>query len=301
MRTDESVVGALGRTGPIRAALLAGILAIGFLPLLAGGSAFAKQISPKAAVVTQTVVVQPSQFEVVTDTCSASYPHPVGPDFGYVKGASTPGSLALTASYPSGQRRWLIAVENLTNQAQTVIFGIVCVRSDATFAYPRTRNTVAGPRGFSTGFSDCPQSAPHPLDDYFGVQFDGNAGFLLLAGAYPFSSTKAAGFATGVKNFASKALLFFAGSVCTSLPTATSYVRSAVAAGKSNGATIRCPPQTPVAVSGTFYPLPPGSMKDDGKIAMDFSFPAARNVWAMGVTSLTDHAVKYVLGTVCLG
>jgi hypothetical protein len=301
-RIDEFVVGASGGTRRIRAAVLAWLLAIACLLLLGGGSAFANKTSPKAGVVAQTVVVQPRQFEVVTDTCSPSYPHPVGPDFGYVKGASTPGSVALTASYPRGKRGWLIAVENMSDQTQTVVFGIVCVRADARFAYPRTRNTVAGPGGYSVGLSNCPRSAPHPIDDYFGTQSAADTGLLLLAAAYPFSSGEAGGFVTGVRNTASNALLFFAGSVCTSLPIATSYIRETVGAGKTDGATIRCLRQTPVAVSGTFYPLPPRRINpDDGKILMAFSFLAARNTWAAGVTSLTAHVVKFAVGTVCLG
>jgi hypothetical protein len=276
--------------------------AIGFLLLFAARSALAKPTAPKAGAITQQVVVQPGQFEVVTDTCSASYPHPVGPDFGYVKGASTPGSVALTASYPRGQRGWLLAAENMTPQPQTVIFGIVCVRADARFAYPRERNTGAGPSGYSAGFSDCPRSAPHAIDNYFGMQSVADTGLLLLAGAYPFSSGKASGFLTGVRNQANRSLLFFAGAVCTSLRSATIYFRDEVAAGKNKGASVRCPGQTPVPVGGTFYPLPPRAVNpDDGKIAMDYSFLAARNVWAMGVTSLTDHTVKYAIGAVCVG
>lgn len=299
--TQEFAVGAGGWTGLVPAGAVAWMLAIGF-SLLVGGSAVAKQTPTKAAVVSQRVAVQTGQFETVTDTCSSSYPHPVGPFFGYVKGASTPGSVALTASYPRERRGWLIAIENLTNKAQTVDFGIVCVRSDARFAYPRERNTVAGGSGYSTGLSDCPRSAPHPIDNYFGVQTAADAGSLLLTAAYPFSTSKAAGFLTGVRSSASGSLLFFAGSVCTSLRTATRYGREKVAAGKSNGATIRCPAATSIPVSGWFYPLPPRpTSPNDGKIAMDFTFPAARNKWAVGVTSLTDHAVKYVLGTECLG
>jgi hypothetical protein len=286
----------------VERAALTCVAAIAFLLLLAAGSAIAKQVRTKAAITAHQVVIQPSNFESVTDTCPASYPHPVGPQFSYVNGASTPGSVALTASYPRGGRGWLIAVENMTNQPQAVSLGIVCVRANAAFAYPRTANTVAGPSGYSAGQSDCPRSAPHPIDNFFGMQSAANTGLLLLAGAYPFSSGNAAGTLTGVRNSASDALLFFAGTVCTSLRTATSFVRGSVAAGQSNGATIRCPRQTPVAIGGMFYPLPPESTNpDNGRIEMVVTFPAANNAWAIAVASLSDHTVQYAVGAVCLG
>jgi hypothetical protein len=299
---DKSAVGALGGGRLVRAAVLTWFLAIAFVLLMAGGSALAKRASLQRFVVLGRGVVQPSALAFVTDQCPASHPHPVGPYFAYTRSASVVGSLALTASHPQGERGWFTEVENLTNQTQGLIMGVVCLGADARFAYPRTSNDV-GPSGFTDGFADCPRSAPHAIDNYFGVQSAGSAGSILLAETSPFPFGKVDSDGTGVRNLTTQTVGFFAGTVCTSLRSATRYFRDAVAAGKNSGVMASCPRQTPVAVSGTFFPvLPKPHMKSNaGKIAMDFTFPYARNEWSMGVTSLTDHAVKYLVGAVCVG
>ena len=233
---------------------------------------------------------------MATRQCPASHPHPVGPIFDYVTRAGL-GSLALTSSYPQGPRGWFTQVANRSNQPQGVIIGTVCLSANARFAYPRVDNTVSDPPGYSNVGNFCPRSAPHAIDNYFGLQSAANAGSLLLADAFPFTG-RADGFETGMTNVASTPVFSFEGSVCTNLTSATNIFSYKVAAGTGTGFTAPCPRSTPVAVSGTFRT---SKQPDDGNIAMDFTWPFARSGWAVGVTNLAHHTVKYVAGAVCVG
>jgi hypothetical protein len=287
----------LGRTAPLSFATMA------FVALVASGPAFATRGSLQRLEVLVTEMVRSHQLGEATGHCPTSHPYPVGPDFSYVRGGGVPGSAALMASYPLPRRRWFTEIANLTNKPQRLNIGVVCLRANATFAYPLERGWVVPPNGYGGGSSQCPRSAPHAIDNYFGIQGSVHAGSLLLADTYPFTSGKVEGFETGVENRTTRVARIFAGSVCTSLPSQTSYVRDKVGPEKHSDVAVRCPPQTPLALSGTFYALPPAPSRNpnDGKIALGGTTPYKRTAWAIGVTSLTHHAVRDVVGAVCIG
>jgi hypothetical protein len=256
------------------------------------------------AVVAEQATVQPNGVEEITEHCPPSYPHPVGPDFAYLKQRSVAGSVALAASYPQGPHAWFTAVRNLTPQMQGVVMGAVCLRANGRFAYPR--GTLSYPRpnrdvkgdGYNTGYADCPRAAPHAIDDYFGTQLFSDTGALLLSDTNPFPFHGRTTESTGLRNLINGDVRFFDGAVCTSLHAASFYGSNVVAGGGNSGITGRCPRKTPVPVSGTFYPR---KSADGGKIAMVATQPLSQRAWSMGVTGLTTGRVKYLAGVICVG
>jgi hypothetical protein len=205
--------------------------------------------------------------------------------------------VALVASHPQGPRGWLTAVENGAPQTENVYMGVLCLRAQARFAYPH-RQALAKPSGFSDAFADCPRSAPHAIDDYFGPPSPGELGSLVLSETDPFPFQGADSEATGVRNLTSHTVSFTAGAVCTTLHTVTRYFRGRVAPGGRDAAGARCPRTTPVAVSGTFFTR---RHADAGKIAMSLTQPLSTSSWEMGVFALSSTTVRYLGGTICVG
>jgi hypothetical protein len=264
-------------------------------PALAKGRGGSRGTSVRVTYVEHQGVVQANAPATFTAQCPRSYAHPVGAEFNTLNGG-VPGSLALAASYPQGQRGWLAAVENLSAQPQGYYAGIVCLGAKAKFAYPRTTFVVPS-NGDGGGFVDCPRAAPHAINGYFGVQATADLGKALLDFTGP-GHFKHEVDGAGVKNLSGVPVGLFAGPVCTSLRTAESAFEGVVAPGKDDGFKGSCPSRSPIAVSGAFVAK---SEADYGTILMDDSFSIARAKWDVGVRSLTNHPVHYFASTLCVG
>lgn len=282
---------------------LPGLLAIAWL-VVTDAQAAVRRASVQTYSLLVSDVLPAGQIAVASDRCPASHPHPVGPQF-YDNGApSAAGSVALTASYPVGRNGWKTEVANRSNEPQKVDLGILCVRADASFAYPRTRNNVAGNGGVSVSSSICPSSAPHPIGEYFGAGSSANLGELLLSDAYVFSGHKGQAFVTGVRSLSPAAVSFFVGAVCTSLRSVNPEFRHTVPAGQSLDIAVYCPRRTPIPVSATFYAYVPkhdGSGSVTDQVTMDLTYSYASDAWAIGANNVTDHTVRDVLGAICVG
>ena len=235
--------------GRLRGRAITWLGTVAFVAVVAAGSASAAQGSLQRVAVGLTETVPPNQLGFANSHCPPSHPYPVGPDFSYLTGGGMPGSAALMASYPLPRRGWFTEVANLTTTPQRLNIGVLCLRAKARFAYPLKRNWVIPANGYGGGSSRCPRSAPHAIDNYFGIQSVVGAGSLLLADTYPFASGNVEGSETGVENRSDRTVGIFAGSVCTSLRSKTSYVRDRVASGQQSapshyGAHVRLPSQS---------------------------------------------------------
>ena len=302
LRQNSSV----GRVGSARLARLLArplIVAFAFALTLAGGPALAKPASLRSSAVLSQELVGPMKLASVTEQCPQSDPHPVGPDYSYMT-APPVGSVVLVGSFPKGMHGWFTQVENLTNQPQQMDIGVVCLRANARFAYPRTGGYFVDTRGPNYGQTHCPRSAPRAIDGYFGVSSAADAGSIALFESYPFGR-KVGGDLVGIKGFASLPVDYFAGAVCTSLRTAAGYFTEKVATHSRNGLGVTCPRRTPIGVGGTFYALGPKGhpFAEDGNILMDYTFTEngrRGRTWVMGVTNLTGHTVRYEIGALCV-
>jgi hypothetical protein len=238
LRQNSSV----GRVGSARLARLLArplIVAFAFALTLASGSALAKPASLHSSAVLSQELVGPMKLASVTEQCPQSDPHPVGPDYSYMT-APPVGSVVLVGSFPKGMHGWFTQVENLTNQPQQMDIGVVCLRANARFAYPRTGGYFVDNRGPNYGQTNCPRSAPRAIDGYFGVSSAADAGSIALFESYPFVR-KVGGDLVGIKGFASSPVDYFAGAVCTSLRTSAGYFREKVAAHSRNGLGVTSP------------------------------------------------------------
>ncbi len=226
--------------------------------------------------------------------CPRAEPHPVGAEFGTLKGAK-PGALALAASIPRGRRSWLIAVRNLTSSPEGSFVGIVCVGAKARFAYPQSSFTISAQHVHFEAVK-CPASAPHAINGYFSPNSPGDLGAGILADGGPLLGVRGA--AVDVSNLGSKPLGGFGGAICTTLRTGGFGIDGTVAAGKDDGYQPACPRRTPVAVGG--FSLTKNDA-DRGAIVTDGSDHVSRGRWDTGVKSWTDHAVPYTAGVACIG
>jgi hypothetical protein len=240
-------------------------------------------------------VVQANSPGTYSGQCPSSQPHPVGPEFGNLKGG-VPGTLSLAASYPQGRRGWVVVVENRSGQPQGYFVGIVCLGAKATFAYPRSTFVVQA-NAYEEGSGECPRAAPHAINGYFGPQAAANLGQALLAFTAPLRFKHEVDGA-GVKNLSGVPLGLFAGAVCTSLRTAAPVYNGVVDPGTREGFTGPCPSRTPIAVSGAFSAT---AKSDYGTIVMDSTGQEGHHKWGLGVKNLTERRVPYLSGPVCVG
>jgi hypothetical protein len=260
-------------------------------PALAKGHGSAVQVS----LVEASRVLAPNASATYAARCPSSHPHPVGGEFD-ASSAGGAGKLALAASYPHGKRAWVVAVQNLSDQPQGYVAGVICLRARAKFAYPRT-SYVVQPQGADGSSVSCPSAASHSLSAYFNVQSPADLGKALLDNFGTDNRGKHEFGVAGVKSSSGTPVGMIGGAVCTSLQTRFYGFDSTVAPGANDGQSSICPRNAPVAVGGFAFAK---TASDDGALLVAGMGNIGRKGYA-GVRNLTDHAVPYSAGALCVG
>jgi len=265
--------------------------------LLVAGPAMAKghRSTVQVKLMEESRVVPAYASGTYAAQCPNSHPHPVDGEFDATNAGGF-GKLALAGSYPQGKRGWVVVVQNLSDQPQPYIAGVICLRASARFAYPRT-TYVVDPQASNGARVGCPNGAPHALSAYFQVQSPADLGKGLLDNLGPDTQGKHEFGVAGVKSFSGGPVGMYGGAVCTSLHTTLYGYDATVAPGKNDLQSSICPRKTPVAVGGFAYAK---AAADDGAILLADIGNLGRKGYA-GVRNLTDHPVPYSAGALCVG
>ncbi|MDQ1429340.1 MAG: hypothetical protein QOK39_2816, partial [Acidimicrobiaceae bacterium] len=217
----------------------------------------------QASLVEASRVLPPYVSATYVAQCPSSHPHPVGGEFDETSSGGL-GMVALAASHPQGKRGWVVVVQNLSDQPQGYLVGVICLRASARFAYPRV-TYVVDPRGTSGAIVGCPNTAPHAISGYFSVQSSADLGKGLLDNWGIYKNGKQEFGVAGVKSVSGAPIGMYGGAVCTSLQTGSSGFHSTVAPGMTEAQIAPCPRKTPVAVGGFAFAK---AVADDGAIVL---------------------------------